>query len=154
VYYPPVLIIHSWLRWATLLLAIAATVNAFRTDSDLSRPMPGRYWDTLFMMALDFQVLFGLLLYFGLSPFIMEASKDLGHAVQNPGLRFWVIDHIAWMAGATVLVRVGRVLALNATSPQRRRKWRALFFTLTTITILAGIPWPGLTWGRPLFRFW
>ena len=32
--------------------------------------------------------------------------------------------------------------------------WRALFFTLTTITILAGIPWPGLTWGRPLFRFW
>jgi hypothetical protein len=154
VYYPPVLIIHSWLRWATLLLAIAATLNAFRTDSDLSRPMPGRQWDTLFMMALDFQVLFGLLLYFGLSPFIMEASKDLGTALQTPGLRFWAIDHIAWMAGATVLVRIGRVLALNATTPQARRKWRALFFTLTTITILAGIPWPGLTWGRPLFRFW
>jgi hypothetical protein len=154
VYYPPVLFIHSWLRWATLLLAIAATVNAFRTDSDLSRPMPGRQWDTLFMMALDFQVLFGLLLYFGLSPFIMEASKDLGVALQSPGLRFWTIDHIAWMAGATILVRVGRVLALNATTPQGRRKWRALFFTLTTITILMGIPWPGLTWGRPLFRAW
>ena len=77
-YYAPVLIIHSWLRWVTLLLAIAATVNAFRTDSDLSKPMPGRQWDTLFMMALDFQVLFGLLLYFGLSPFTMEASKHLG----------------------------------------------------------------------------
>ena len=86
-YYPPVLLIHSWLRWATLLLAIAATVNAFRTDSDLSRPMPGRQWDTLFMMALDFQVLFGLLLYFGLSPFTMEASKDLGSVVANTGLR-------------------------------------------------------------------
>jgi uncharacterized membrane protein YozB (DUF420 family) len=154
VYYSPVLFIHSRLRWATLLLAIAATVNAFRADPDLSRPMPGRQWDTLFMMALDFQVLFGLLLYFGLSPFIMEASKDLGTAMQTPGLRFWTIDHIAWMAGATILVRIGRVLALNATTPQARRKWRALFFTLTTITILAGIPWPGLTWGRPLFRFW
>ena len=152
--YPPVLLIHSWLRWATLLLAIAATVNAFRTDSDLSRPMPGRQWDTLFMMALDFQVLFGLLLYFGLSPFTMEASKDLGSVVANTGLRFWTIDHLAWMGGATVLVRIGRVLALNAKTPQARRKWRALFFTLTTITILAGIPWPGLTYGRPLFRFW
>ena len=153
-YYPPVLIIHSWLRWATLLLAIAATLNAFRTDSDLSRPMPGRQWDTLFMMALDFQVLFGLLLYFGLSPFTMEASKDFGSAVTNTNLRFWTFDHIAWMGAATVLVRIGRVLALNATTSQARRKWRALFFTLTTTTILAGIPWPGLAYGRPLFRFW
>ena len=153
-YYAPVLIIHSWLRWATLLLAIAATLNAFRTDSDLSRPMPGRQWDTLFMMALDFQVLFGLLLYFGLSPFTMEASKDFGSVVTNTNLRFWTIDHIAWMGAATVLVRIGRVLALNAATPQARRKWRALFFTLTTITILAGIPWPGLAYGRPLLRFW
>ena len=153
-YYAPVLIIHSWLRWATLLLAIAATVNAFRTDSDLSRPMPGRQWDTLFMMALDFQVLFGLLLYFGLSPFTMEASKHIGSVLQQSDLRFWSIDHIAWMGGATVLVRVGRVLALNATTSGARRKWRAMFFTLTTVTILAGIPWPGLSYGRPLFRFW
>jgi hypothetical protein len=116
--------------------------------------MPGRQWDTLFMMALDFQVLFGLLLYFGLSPFTMEASKDLSSAMTNTPLRFWTIDHIAWMGAATVLVRIGRVLALNAATSQARRKWRALFFTLTTLTILAGIPWPGLTYGRPLFRFW
>jgi hypothetical protein len=154
VYYAPVLIIHSWLRWATLLLAIAATVNAFRTDSDVSKPMPGRQWDTLFMMALDFQVLFGLLLYFGLSPFTMQASKDIGSVLHESDLRFWSIDHIAWMGAATILVRVGRVLALNATTAQARRKWRAMFFTLTTLTILAGIPWPGLSYGRPFFRFW
>ena len=105
--------------------------------------MPGRQWDTLFMMALDFQVLFGLLLYFGLSPFTMEASKDSGSVVANTGLRFWTIDHLAWMGGATVLVRIGRVLALNAKTPQARRKWRALFFTLTTITILAAFPGRG-----------
>jgi len=154
VYYAPVLIIHSWLRWATLLLAIAAAVNAFRTDSDLSKPMPGRQWDTLFMMALDFQVLFGLLLYFGLSPFTMQASKNIGSVLHESDLRFWSIDHIAWMAAATILVRIGRVLALNATTASARRKRRAMFFTLTTITILAGIPWPGLSYGRPLFRFW
>lgn len=153
-YYTPVLTVHSWLRWATLLLAIAATVNAFRPDPDVSKGMPGRQWDTLFMMALDFQVLFGLLLYFGLSPFTMQASKDVSSALQSSPLRFWTIDHLAWMAAATVLVRVGRVLALNATDGPTRRKWRSLFFALTTITILAGIPWPGLSYGRPLFRFW
>jgi len=154
VYYPPILVVHSWLRWVTLLLAIGATVNAFRPDRDLTRRMPGRQWDTLFMMALDFQVLFGLLLYFGLSPFTMQAFRDFGGALQNAALRFWAVDHIAWMVAATVLVRIGRVLALNAKSAQARRKWRLLFFALTTLAILAGIPWPGLDQGRPLFRPW
>ena len=152
-YYGIVLLIHSWLRWATLLLAVAATVNAYRPDPDLSKRMPGRQWDTLFMMALDFQVLFGLLLYFGLSPFTMQAFKDFGAAVQNTGLRFWAVEHIGWMAAATILVRIGRVLALGARTSKARRKWRAMFFTLTTIAILAGIPWPGFDHGRPLFRF-
>jgi hypothetical protein len=152
--YIPFLTIHSWLRWATLLLAIGATFNALRPDTDLSQPMPGRHWDTLFMMALDVQVLFGVMLYFGMSPFTMQAFKDMGAAIGDPGLRFWTFDHIAWMAAATVLVRVGRVLALGATSAAKRRKWRLLFFALTALAILIGIPWPGLGNGRPLFRSW
>lgn len=151
--YTAVLAIHSWLRWATLLLAVGATVNAFRRDADLARRMPGRQWDTLFMMALDVQVLFGLLLYFGLSPFTKEAFNDMGAALRHPGLRFWSVEHIAAMLAAVVLVRVGRVLALGAKSAEARRRRRLIFFTLTTIAILAGIPWPGLENGRPLFRW-
>jgi hypothetical protein len=150
--YAAILSIHSWLRWATLLLAIGATLNALRRDPDLTQSMPGRHWDTLFMMALDFQVLFGLLLYFGLSPLTMQAFKDFSGAMQNSGLRFWTLDHIGWMVAATVLVRVGRVLAIGAKTYGARRKWRLLFFALTTLAILAGIPWPGLENGRPLFR--
>jgi hypothetical protein len=150
--YPAVLTIHSWLRWATLLLAVAATVNAFRRDPDVSLRMPGRHWDTLFMMALDFQVLFGLLLYFGLSPFTREALSDLGAAVRNPSLRFWAVEHLGMMVAAVVLVRTGRVLALTAKTAAARRTRRALFFTLTTLAILGGIPWPGLENGRPLWR--
>jgi hypothetical protein len=152
--YTPVLFIHSWLRWATLLLAIAATVNAFRRDTDLSQRMPGRQWDTLFMMALDVQVLFGLLLYLRLSPFPRQAFANMSAAMGNSSLRFWAFEHIGWMLAATVLVRVGRVLALGAKTPDARRKWRLIFFALTTATILAGIPWPGLEDGRPLFRIW
>ena len=50
--YTPVLTIHSWLRWVTLLLAIGATINAWRPDRDLSQKPPGRQWDVFFMMAL------------------------------------------------------------------------------------------------------
>jgi hypothetical protein len=152
--YTPVLAIHSWLRWITLLLAVGATMNAWRPDTDLSARPPGRYWDTFFMMALDFQVLFGLLLYFGLSPTSKFGLENMGAALQNSTIRFWTLDHIAWMTAATVLVRVGRVLAINAKTSATRRKWRFLFFALTTLTIIAGIPWPGLPYGRALFRFW
>jgi hypothetical protein len=151
--YTPVLQIHSWLRWITLLLAIAATINALRPDPDVKTPLPGRQWDTLFMMALDFQVLFGLLLYLRLSPFARQAFADFGAAMRNPGLRFWAIEHIGAMLAAVVLVRIGRILAMNAKTGPARRKWRALFFALTTVVIIIGIPWPGLENGRPLFRF-
>ena len=151
--YTPVLNIHSWLRWLTLLLAIGATVNAWRPDRDLSQKPPGRQWDTFFMMALDFQVLFGLLLYFGLSPFTKQGLENLSLAVSQPAIRFWTFSHFGAMVAATILVRVGRVLAIGAKTSSDRRKWRFLFFALTTLAIILGIPWPGLANGRPLFRF-
>ena len=151
--YSPILTIHSWLRWITLLLAIGATLNALRADRDLSQKPPGRQWDTFFMMALDFQILFGLLLYFRLSPFTMQAMNNLSSAVSNPTLRFWAVEHAGAMLAAAVTVRIGRVLALNAKTPGARRMRRFIFFALTTAIIVAGIPWPGLSSGRPLFRF-
>ena len=150
--YSSVLAIHSWLRWITLALAVAATLNAVRADTDVSHRVPGRWWDVLFMMALDFQVLFGLLLYFGLSPFTKQGLNNIGSVMGNPGLRFWTVEHLALMTAAVVLVRIGRVLAISAESGPSRRRRRLTFFALTTLAIVAGIPWPGTEHGRPLFR--
>jgi hypothetical protein len=151
--YTSVLTIHSWLRWVALLLAIAATLNALRRDSDLSQRPPGARIDTLFMAAVDLQVIVGLLLYFGLSPFTREAFDNIGAAMRNSGLRFWVVEHIAMMLGVNVLVRIGRVMALNAKTPEARRRRRLIAFVLALLLMLAGIPWPGFEQGRPLFRF-
>lgn len=150
--YSAVLNVHSWLRWITLLLAIGATLNALRADRDLSQRPPGRHWDMFFMMALDFQVLFGVLLYFVLSPLTKAAMNNPGSVLGNPVLRYWALSHLGAMAAATILVRVGRVLAITAKTPKARRQWRFLFFALTTLFIIVGIPWPGLSNGRPLFR--
>ena len=150
--YPAVLTIHSWLRWVALLLGAAATFNAYRHRADNADPPRGRHWDTFFMLALDLQVLFGVLLYFGLSPFTREAMNNVGAALRDPGLRFWAVTHVAMMFVALVAVRAGRVLAMVERKP-RRRNGRYICFAIAVLAMVAGVPWPGLAHGRPWFRF-
>ena len=73
------------------------------------------------MMALDFQVLFGLLLYFGLSPLTKIGLENLSLAVSQPAIRFWTLSHFGAMVAATILVRVGASQAINAKTPGDRR---------------------------------
>lgn len=150
--YTAVLTIHSWVRWVVLLLAIAATVNAFRPHTTPGR-LPGKMWDTFFMAAIDLQVLIGLILYFGLSPFTVEAMNNMGAAMKNPPLRFWAVEHLVGMFAVMALVRMGRIMAANATTPSAQRNRRLVCFVLATLVMIASIPWPGMTAGRPLFRF-
>lgn len=146
------LAVHSWMRWLTLFLAVATTANALRQPAPEGAPLPGRWWDTFFMMAVDLQVLFGLVLYFGLSPFTKQAMEDFAGAMKTPGLRFWAVEHAGGMFVAVLLVRMGRVLANNAKTPASARNRRLICFALATLTMIASIPWPGLANGRPLFR--
>jgi hypothetical protein len=150
--YVIVLTIHSWMRWLTLALAAAATLNATRPPLETLRPLPGRWWDTFLMLAVDLQVFFGLVLYFGLSPFTKEAMANVSLAMTNPALRFWAVEHAGGMFLSVVLVRMGRVLAANARTPAAARKRRLICFAIATVGMLLSIPWPGLSNGRPLFR--
>lgn len=138
------------MRWVTLVVAAAATLHTFRSPKESGRRQHG--WDKYFMLAVDLQALFGLVLYFGLSPYTTEALTNLGAALQTPTLRYWVILHAGGMFAAAILVRVGRVLALNASSGAAARSRRLVCFALATGIMLAAIPWPGLATGRPLLR--
>ena len=150
--YPAVLVIHSWLRWAALLLGAAATVNAFRDRAGTAERPRGLRWDWAFMLALDLQVLCGLLLYFGLSPFTSAAMSNMGAALHDPALRFWAFTHVAAMAVALVAVRAGRVLAMGEPTSGARRSGRYICFGIALLAMVAGVPWPGLAIARPLFR--
>jgi len=150
--YPAVLTIHSWLRWVALLLGVAATFNAFRHRADPADPPRGRRWDTFFMLALDLQVLFGVLLYFGLSPFTREAMNNVEAALRDPALRFWAITHVAMMFVALVAVRAGRVFTMVERPSRARRNGRYICFAIALLAMVAGVPWPGLANGRPWFR--
>jgi hypothetical protein len=148
--YSIVLLIHSWFRWLTLIAAVGAVVNAYRPLVD--RQLAGRAWDKFCMITLDIQVFLGLWLYLGLSPFTVDSLNNMSQTMKTPALRFFAIEHIFGMVVAMVLIRAGRVTSANAKTPESARKKRLVLFTLGLLAMLATIPWPGLVYGRPLFR--
>jgi heme A synthase len=150
--YTIVLTLHSWLRWIALALGAGSTFAAIGASDEASSARADR-WGLFLMMALDIQMLLGLLLYLVLSPFTATALHDFGAAMRTPSLRFWAVEHAATMFVAVIVVHVGRVLVRKATTPESKR-WRlAASVGFATFLMLLGTPWPGLPNGRPLFRF-
>ena len=147
------LTIHSWARWAVLLVGTGATLNAFRFRGDATLPPRGKRWDSLFMHAVDLQALLGFLLYFGVSPFTRDAMSDATMAMRDPRLRFFLFTHVAAMAIAIVAVRAGRVFAMSHRSAGARGTGRYVCFGIAMFVMIAGVPWPGLAYSRPLFRW-
>src|SRR5262245_9455853 len=118
--YSTVLLIHSWVRWLALVAVVGAAFAAVRNQVAGPQSTADR-WGMIAMMALDLQMLLGLILYLALSPFTAEAMKNFPAAMQSPQLRFWAVEHATTMLGAVVLAHLGRVLARNAKSPSVKR---------------------------------
>ncbi|MEO5895240.1 MAG: hypothetical protein ABIS06_06030 [Vicinamibacterales bacterium] len=149
--YTAVLIIHSWLRWAVLVVGLMAFLRAATAGGRPWTPADDRAtrW---FTIVLDLQILLGLVLYFGLSPFTREALGDFGAAMKNSGLRFWAVEHTFGMIIGVALAHVGAVKVRKAPS-YRKHRLAMIFVGLALLAILASIPWPGTPAGRPLFRW-
>ena len=147
--YTLVLVLHSWLRWVALVAGVGATSATLTDRTGTTR---ADWWGLVLMMALDVQMLLGLLLYLALSPFTIEAMRDFGAAMKDPALRFFAVEHVSLMFVAVILVHVGRVLARKAATPDARRLRLMLCFGLATLLMILAMPWPGMVSGRPLFR--
>jgi heme A synthase len=131
--------------------AVGATLAAFRHRTYGSNSAADR-WSLFAMMALDVQMLVGLILYFALSPFTSQALDDFSAAMKNPQLRFWAVEHITAMFAAVILAHVGRLLARKAATPSAKRTRLLICFGLATVLMFLSTPWPGRANGRPLFR--
>jgi hypothetical protein len=149
--YTTVLILHSWIRWVALVAVIGALFAAVRGKVEGSESVADR-WGLIAMMALDIQLLLGLLLYLVVSPNMVEIRAHFGEAMRNPQLRFWAVEHITAMFVAVILAHVGRVLARKATTTAAKRSRLLACFGVAAVALLLGQPWPGMPAGRPLFR--
>lgn len=149
--YSAFLLLHSWIRWVAIAAGVLATISAVRGVS-AEHPRADR-WGLILTIALDAQLVIGLLLYFAVSPVMEGIRANFAAAMPNPQLRFWAVEHVSGMVIALVLVHVGRVLSRKAASPASRRTRQMICYGLATLVMLLAMPWPWSAAGRPLFRF-
>jgi hypothetical protein len=150
--YSAVLTLHSWLRWAVVLLGLFAVVRAVVAAGTKRWTSGDEGAARGFTIALDVQFLIGLLLYLGLSPITHAAMRDFGAAMRTSSLRFWAVEHPFSMIVAMALAHVGRA-RLGRQPPDRRGRTALIFFVLALLILLASIPWPGTPYARPLVRW-
>jgi hypothetical protein len=149
--YSAFLLVHSWIRWVAIAAGVMATIAAVRGVS-AQDPRADR-WGLVLTIALDVQLVIGLLLYFAISPVMEGIRANFAAAMPNPQLRFWAVEHVTGMVIALIFVHVGRVLSRKAVSPAARRTRLMICYGLATLVMVLVTPWPFTAAGRPLFRF-
>jgi len=144
--------LHNLLRWAVIAVALVAIVRAFsgwfgKKTFYSTDDKPGILYTTLF----DIQLLLGFLLYFTRG-WMGVLAGDPAALLQNPGLRFFTIDHFLIMLAAATIAHIGRTSAKKAPTDESKYRRRAVWFTVSLLVLLAAVPWPFLSYGRPLLR--
>jgi hypothetical protein len=147
--YTLLLVLHSILRWAVILAGLFAVAQAFRGGTWSPTAAAAGRW---YAMSLSVQMLVGLLLYGVFSPITYAGFADMGEAMRNPALRFYVVEHLVMMVAALALAHIGTARIGRAADDRAKFRTAAIFYTLSLVLVLAGTPWPFRDIGRPLFR--
>lgn len=140
--YSATLLVHSWLRWAVVLAGLSAVLSSSRRSS-----APASKAGMWFTILLDVQFLVGLSLYLFISPNTTAAMHHFGAAMHVATTRFFLVEHPFGTIAAIVIAHIGRARS------ERRRESARGFYLISLLILLASQPWPGLPYGRPLFRF-
>ncbi len=148
--YGYVLVLHSLVRWIVVILGVVAVVRALRGQAGRRRWTPVDENVGLgFTVALDVQLLLGLVLFVFLSPITTRAIHDIATTMRTHALRFWTLEHPLLMVAAVVLAHVARVRIRGTSDSLLRYRAAATFFGLAVLLVLAGMPWRFLPYGRP-----
>jgi len=151
--YQTLLVLHSWSRWFVLIFGLIAVYRAYvgwtgrrpfvSADNGMSAAFSGFMW---------LQVLIGLGLYFGLSPWGLNAMKQAG-AMKDPTARFFGMEHVVVMILAAILAQVGRIAVKKTADSTLKHKKAFTYFGIALLLVLLMIPWGIWNPARPLFRF-
>lgn len=141
---------HSVMRWIVVILGIvvvyrAVTAQAGRrpwTSSDTSISL-------VFLVALDLQLLIGAVLLIK-SPITILGIHELDLTLRSPALLFYTFGHPLLMLAAIALAHIAWVRIRRRSDSSSPHRDAGVFFGLALLLLLAGIPWPFLSYGRPL----
>lgn len=132
--------LHNLTRWAVLILGVLALVKAAQGLSGDRPYAAARRMGVFFLASLHLQVLLGIVL-FVVSPFIKAALDDMGPAMSDRSVRFFVAEHPMLMIIAAIVMTIGSLVAKNAVNDAARHRKALIFLAVTMALILYGIPW-------------
>lgn len=129
---------HSGLRW--LVLAGVVVILLKSIVGLISNGSYGKF-DKILGSAtvglMDMQLLLGLVLYFGYSPYTKNLTFNMGNAEE----RFWSVEHLLLMLLAIVAAHVGKVISKKSQDASVQFKYQTIFFGISLLLMIAGIPW-------------
>lgn len=147
--YDILLLLHSYLRWAVVILAVLTIVKALLGLSQQTAFADGdRKAGLFFMISCDVQLLIGLILYFGVSPLMESVFADFGAAMKSAPLRYFAVEHLLTMIIAWVLVHVGYAKVKKGLGKAATHRTALIFYGVAFLLMMSRIPWTD----RPLFR--
>jgi hypothetical protein len=123
--YPHIAGFHGLFRWIVLALGVAAAVVAF-SGWQTTLP-PGKNLlrlGVLFAVAMDVELIVGLLAYLGAAPILRSAF----------------LSHGVIMFLAVLLAHFGGALTRKAATDVVKHRAPAIIWTLSLLVLLAGIP--------------
>lgn len=132
--------LHSHLRWLLLGLAVITTIRyvwgyfAGKALGSIDNRI-----GLVYVAILHTQLLLGLILYFFLSPVTITALPE--GWIKVAALRFQVLEHPLLMCVAVVLAQIGRSLSKKAKEDRKKFARGALFYAISLLLLLLGIPW-------------
>lgn len=141
---------HSVMRWIVVGLCVVVVYRA--VAGQLGR-RPWTSSDTYIsfglLVALDVQLLIGAVLFVK-SPITILGIHELDLTLESPALRFYTFVHPLLMLLAIALVHIAWIRIRRSSESSSPHRTAAVFFGLALLLLLAGIPWPVLSYGRPL----
>ena len=154
--YSLVLILHNLNRWLVLIIGFWATGQVLHGWISRQPWQPSN--TTLvrsFANLLNLQFVLGLILYLLPGAFIQSLLQTVPWAqiMQQLLLRFFTLEHPIQMLIAIAFAHGALSTARRLQNERRRFGWTATLLILAMLLILTAIPWPGLPYGRPWFRW-
>jgi uncharacterized membrane protein len=151
--YEIILILHSWLRWAVLILGIYTLYNNYTgwqserrfTDAD-------KKINTFFIASLHTQLVLGLLLYCFLSPMMTAILADIKGSMKVKETRFWGVEHLVGMVLGIVVAQIGSIKSKKQKGDVGKFRTAFVWFLIGLLLILLMIPFGIWNIDRPLFR--
>ena len=147
-FHPTYLALHTWNRWATLLVPLAAAL-AGAWGWKYNRPYTRNYrllaWTSVWISSLQAALGFVLHLYYG--DYMKALWNTSGAAIKNQEVRFFGVEHALAMFLAIGLVHLGAARARKAGDDTLSQRWLAWSHAAALALMLLSLPW----W-RPWWR--